>query len=203
MRSATAALPVVICTGALRQVEELEGHLKALGVEVVLKPLHIEGLLGAVRRALAARDAPGTRARIPITRGSPGGTAGRGHARRHAGGVLARRPTEEEARMATAHRPEDFGIGRLFWVMREAAIVADVDTGRIVLWNPAAEALLGYPAAEARGLDLAALVPARLRAAHRAGLARYRATGHGRLVDSGAPAERPPCGGTGPRCRSS
>jgi len=56
MRPATAALPVVVCTGALRQVEELEGHLKAMGVEVVLKPFHIEGLLGAVRRALAGRD---------------------------------------------------------------------------------------------------------------------------------------------------
>ena len=58
MRPSTADLPVVICTGALQQVEELEGHLKALGVEVVLKPFHIEGLLGAVRRALATRGTP-------------------------------------------------------------------------------------------------------------------------------------------------
>ena len=65
MRPATAALPVVACTGALRQVEELEGHLKAMGVEVVLKPFHIEGLLGAVRRALATRGAPQDEGRAP------------------------------------------------------------------------------------------------------------------------------------------
>ena len=88
-----------------------------------------------------------------------------------------------------AWQPEDFGVGRLFWAIREAVVVADADSGRIVLWNPAAEDLLGYPAAEALGLDVAVLVPEHLREAHRAGLGRYRQTGHGRLVDTGAPAE--------------
>lgn len=43
--------------------------------------------------------------------------------------------------MATAQVPEDFGVGRLFWAIREAVIVANAGTGRIALWNPAAEAL--------------------------------------------------------------
>jgi PAS domain-containing protein len=37
----------------------------------------------------------------------------------------------------------DFGIGRLFGHIRDAVIVGDARTGRIVLWNPAAEALFG------------------------------------------------------------
>jgi PAS domain-containing protein len=55
-------------------------------------------------------------------------------------------------RMLRAVQPGDFGIGRLFWAIRDAAIVADAATGWVVLWNPAAERLFGYPAAEARGL---------------------------------------------------
>jgi PAS domain S-box-containing protein len=87
--------------------------------------------------------------------------------------------------------PEDFGVGRLFWAIREAVIVADAGTGRIALWNPAAEALLGYSAAEALALTVDALVPDRLRDRHRAGFARYDATGHGPLVDAGTPVEVP------------
>jgi PAS domain S-box-containing protein len=56
-----------------------------------------------------------------------------------------------------------------------------------VLWNPAAEALLGYSAAEARNLTIDALVPERFRAAHIAGRSRYAATGHGPFVGAGRP----------------
>jgi two-component system sensor histidine kinase/response regulator len=59
--------------------------------------------------------------------------------------------------------PDDLGMGRLFWKVREAVIVADLDTERIVLWNPAAAKLFGYSAAEARGLPLEALIPDGLR----------------------------------------
>jgi PAS domain-containing protein len=34
--------------------------------------------------------------------------------------------------------PSDLGIGQLFETVRDAVVVADADTGRIVLWNPAA-----------------------------------------------------------------
>ena len=100
---------------------------------------------------------------------------------------------------ATVH-PQDFGIGRLFRCIREAVIVADVDIGRIVLWNPAAEALFGYSEAEALGLSVDALVPEYLRDRHRAGLARYRATGRGPVVDAATALELPARRKTGKEC---
>lgn len=55
--------------------------------------------------------------------------------------------------------------------------------GRVVEWNPAAAATLGYTAAEAVGRDMAELiVPPRFRAAHRAGIERLLATGNGTLL---------------------
>jgi CheY-like chemotaxis protein len=60
---ATRGIPIVVCTAAVRQVEELGAHLRTMGVEVVLKPFEIEHLLAALARALhpAGRpDTPGT-----------------------------------------------------------------------------------------------------------------------------------------------
>jgi PAS domain S-box-containing protein len=81
------------------------------------------------------------------------------------------------------------GIGRLFWSVRDAVIVGDAATGTIVLFNPAAEALFGYAAHEVIGASLESLIPERLRTLHRAGLSRYRETGHGRIIDSSAPVQ--------------
>ncbi len=81
-------------------------------------------------------------------------------------------------------RPQDLGIGRLFENVRDAVIVADAHTGRIVLWNPAATEIFGYPTFEALEMNVEALVPEHLKERHRMGLARYRETGHGRYVDS-------------------
>ena len=88
-------------------------------------------------------------------------------------------------------QPHDFGIGRLFWRIREAVVVGDADTGRIVLWNPAAEALFGYSAAEATGRSIELLIPEHFRERHRAGLARFRATGRGDVLDSERGVELP------------
>lgn len=53
MRRDTAAIPVVICTAAKRQVEEIEGHLVAMGVGIVLKPFNVDDLLHTVKQTLA------------------------------------------------------------------------------------------------------------------------------------------------------
>jgi PAS domain S-box-containing protein len=72
--------------------------------------------------------------------------------------------------------PVDAGFGALFRQTRDAVVVADLDSDRIVLWNPAAEAMFGYTAAEALTLTVDALVPAHLRNLRWMGLARFAAT---------------------------
>lgn len=89
------------------------------------------------------------------------------------------------------HAPEDFGIGRLFRDIRDAIIVGNARTERIVLWNPCAESIFGYTEEEALKLHLHDLVPENLRTMHRTGLARYQETGGGDLIDSGTPVELP------------
>ena len=84
-------------------------------------------------------------------------------------------------------RPGDLGIGQLFSRIREALVVADATTGRILLWNAAAEQLFGYSSAEAIGMSVEVLIPPDLRARHRAGLAHYAATGKGTHIDRGEP----------------
>lgn len=78
---------------------------------------------------------------------------------------------------AGRQHPEDFGIGRLFYVISEAIIAADLADQRIVLWNAAATELFGYGADEAIGMRLDALVPEALLEQHRSGMRRYHAGG--------------------------
>ena len=96
-----------------------------------------------------------------------------------------------------AFTPEEFGIGQLYWAIRDAVVVGDAETGRIVLWNPAAEELFGITAAEAVGQPIEMLVPQPLRERHRAGLARFQKTGRGILIDTGQPVELPALRRTG------
>src|SRR5256714_7413336 len=98
---------------------------------------------------------------------------------------------------ASILHPQDLGIDLLFERIREGVIVADVPSGRIVLWNPGAEQIFGYAPDEAVGLPLEALVPARLQARHQAAFAQYRAIGHGAFIDSGEPLELPALHRTG------
>jgi sigma-B regulation protein RsbU (phosphoserine phosphatase) len=64
----------------------------------------------------------------------------------------------------------------------DAIVTADAD-GRIVEFNPAAEHLFGYAAADAVGARLGELIiPPRLRAAHDAGVRRHLDTGEARIL---------------------
>jgi PAS domain S-box-containing protein len=88
-------------------------------------------------------------------------------------------------------RPRDLGIGRLFEKVRDAVIVAEAETQRIVLWNQVATTIFGYSTTEALGLHVEALVPEHLKDQHRVGIARYAKTGHGPYIDSHRPLELP------------
>jgi len=61
----------------------------------------------------------------------------------------------------------------------DAIIVADPE-GRIVLWNPAAEHIFGYAAAEALGQTLDLIIPERFRPRHWAGYREVVRTGRTR-----------------------
>ena len=81
-------------------------------------------------------------------------------------------------------RPRDLGLGKLFDRTRDAAIVADAKTQRIVLWNHAATNIFGYSTLEALGMRVEDLVPEPLKDQHRVGISRYAETGHGPYIDS-------------------
>ncbi|HEV2125228.1 MAG TPA: PAS domain S-box protein [Chloroflexota bacterium] len=83
--------------------------------------------------------------------------------------------------------PEDLGIGTLFWAVRDAVVVTNATTGTVVLWNPAAERIFGYSAAEAVGMPVIALVPEWRRKEIATGLSEYATTGHSQLTDETAP----------------
>lgn len=87
--------------------------------------------------------------------------------------------------------PEDFGFGQLYRDIPDAVIIGNTETGCIELWNPAAETLFGIPAHEAIGQPIEIIIPELVRERHRAGLARYRVTGRGALIDSGLAVEMP------------
>ncbi|MGB3329258.1 MAG: response regulator [Thermomicrobiales bacterium] len=54
----TAGIPIVVCTAALQLVREIEGHLRAKDIFVVLKPFDIDDLVEVVHLALAKVPAP-------------------------------------------------------------------------------------------------------------------------------------------------
>lgn len=77
---------------------------------------------------------------------------------------------------------DDLGFGRLFAAIRDAVIVAEATSEKIVLWNAAAERLFGYTAEEATGMYIEDLVPSELKTRHREGLRNYAQGGSGPLI---------------------
>jgi DNA-binding response OmpR family regulator len=52
----TASIPVVICTGAVQKVREMEGYLQSKGIGLVLKPFDIDDLLRAIEQCLRTQQ---------------------------------------------------------------------------------------------------------------------------------------------------
>jgi PAS domain S-box-containing protein len=78
--------------------------------------------------------------------------------------------------MALQHLSSEQLRSLVFDQMPEAAIVADPG-GIVRLWNRGAEALFGFPAAQAVGASLDLIIPEKLRRAHDAGFRRALTTG--------------------------
>lgn len=87
---------------------------------------------------------------------------------RAAGGVRGQAP----------YTPDELGFGALFGRTVDAAFVCD-EQHQIVLWNPAAERLFSWRAAEVLGRPLTLLVPPREQARLLEGLAGWQAGGGG------------------------
>jgi CheY-like chemotaxis protein len=54
----TRDIPVIVCTGAVRQVTDLSQHLDAMQVHVVLKPFDIDHLLEVIAKTWASLENP-------------------------------------------------------------------------------------------------------------------------------------------------
>lgn len=52
----TSAIPIILCTGAVRQVTEIDARLNQMDVRVILKPFDIDELLRIVNEALDTAD---------------------------------------------------------------------------------------------------------------------------------------------------
>ena len=62
MSRATDSLPIIVCTAAIQLARELEGHLKAKNVGLVLKPFDIDDLIGVVNSVMKTEYAAEARA---------------------------------------------------------------------------------------------------------------------------------------------
>jgi PAS domain S-box-containing protein len=71
-------------------------------------------------------------------------------------------------------------ISRAILAAAADAIVASDRDGIIQFWNPGAERIFGYGAAQAIGRSLDLMIPERLRAPHWEGYRKVMATGHSR-----------------------
>jgi CheY-like chemotaxis protein len=49
MDRATRDIPIVICTAAVQQVQQIHAHLDEMGIEVLLKPFDIDHLLEVIK----------------------------------------------------------------------------------------------------------------------------------------------------------
>ncbi len=56
MEPRTRKIPVMLCTGAVREIDALRPHLEEMGVRVVIKPFEIAELLEQINSALGTAE---------------------------------------------------------------------------------------------------------------------------------------------------
>ena len=54
----TASIPVIVCSGAIRELREMEGYLVSKGIGVLYKPFDVDELLDLVRQKLEELEHP-------------------------------------------------------------------------------------------------------------------------------------------------
>ena len=55
----TADIPVIVCSGAVRDLKDMEGYLVSKGVGILYKPFDVDELLNLVELKLAEAEDPG------------------------------------------------------------------------------------------------------------------------------------------------
>ncbi len=78
LRPSTATIPVIVCTAAVRHIQEIESYLQTKEVAVIFKPFTVEELLAAITTALKNDDQEAVRAEEEaffnrLARVTPGG----------------------------------------------------------------------------------------------------------------------------------
>jgi DNA-binding response OmpR family regulator len=58
MKRSTSPIPIIVCTAALHEVQQQEGHLISQGVRVIYKPFDIDNLLTLMDQALKPDGKP-------------------------------------------------------------------------------------------------------------------------------------------------
>jgi adenylate cyclase len=91
------------------------------------------------------------------------------------------RDVSERSRLVSELQESRERLGAILDSAADAVVCAD-EEGRIVLWNPAAERILGYEAAEVVGEPLTVIIPERFRSAHNEGLTRVSGGGERHLI---------------------
>ena len=67
MSPQTNRIPLILCTGAVKQVEELATHLNTMAIGIVIKPFEIDGLLAVIDRTWEKVANPNSVALMPDT----------------------------------------------------------------------------------------------------------------------------------------
>ncbi|MFT5154284.1 MAG: PAS domain S-box-containing protein, partial [Planctomycetota bacterium] len=104
--------------------------------------------------------------------------------------ILSARRQQSVLRMMAAQADLEQSEERMRTVMESAtdAIICSDERGRVVLWNPAAEKMLGYQASDMRGSPLDAIIPESSLAAHEEGFRNMIANGGLLTRTAGRPA---------------